>query len=217
MAQKKYKVGDSRDLGACAACGNAIVVEAENDLFKPQRCGNPVRLKDGAWLCGSCLRKLRVKFPQRYASAAGRPKPEPYESACELTAEDARRELESVRAFREDLRERYGFRQAAFVVEDVRTQKAGLLKPPYVTATGHVVYGAFYALDDVAIGPGGDRNYTIRCLDYPHGSQPVDELRIDRLTGKLVIDRAWADGGEEAAFVFQDKGLSLKPGDVLVK
>ena len=35
MAQKRYKVGDNRDLGTCTACGNVIVIEAENGLFKP--------------------------------------------------------------------------------------------------------------------------------------------------------------------------------------
>ena len=216
MAQNRYKVGDSRDLGTCSACGNVIVIEAENDLFKPQRCVNPVKLADGTWLCGSCLRKLRVKFPQRYAAVV-KPMTPPYETVSELTAEDARRELGSIHAFQEGLRERYGFRQAAFYVENVQTQKAGLLKPPYVTVTGHVIYGTFYPLDEVCIGPGGGQQYKICCLDYPHRNLPLDDLKIDRLTGKLVIDKAWADGGEEAAFVFRDKGLNLRPGDVLVK
>ncbi len=217
MAQKGYKLGESRDLGACAACGNVIVIEAENELFKPQRCGNPVRLKDGAWLCGSCLRKLRVKFPQQYNAAASQSTAKFFESVGALTTEDARRELNGIHAFQEDLRARYGCRLAAFHVEDVKTQKAGLLKPPYVTVTGHVIYGAFYALDDVSVGPGGGQAFRIRCLNYPYSALPLDDMKIDRLTGKLVIDKAFAEGGEGAAFVFRDKGLNVKPGDVLVK
>ena len=62
----EYRIGDTRDLGACSACGNVIVIETDNGLFRPQGCGNPVRLADGSWLCGSCLRKLRVKYPQEY-------------------------------------------------------------------------------------------------------------------------------------------------------
>ena len=62
----EYRIGDTLDLGSCSACGNVIVIEPDNGLFRPQGCGNPVRLADGSWLCGSCLRKLRVKYPQEY-------------------------------------------------------------------------------------------------------------------------------------------------------
>ena len=49
----EYRIGDTRDLGSCSACGNVIVIEPDNDVIHPQGCGNPVKLADGSWLCGS--------------------------------------------------------------------------------------------------------------------------------------------------------------------
>ena len=216
MAKNGYKIGDTRDLGTCAACGNVIVIEAENGLFRPQRCGNPVKLQDG-WLCGSCLRRLRVKYPQQYRRDSRPRLTEPYEPAGELPAEEACRELEQIHDHLEDLREKYGFLQAVFAVEQVDVKKAGLFKPPFITVTGHVLYGAFYSLDKVSVGAKGGQQATIACLYYPHSSTPISELQIDRMHNRLLIDYAWAEGGEVAAFVFQDKSLNLKPGDLIVK
>ncbi len=211
------KIGDTRDLGACSACGNVIVIEADNDgLFRPQRCGNPAQLADGSWLCGSCLKKLRVKYPQAYRMDPKTKKMRTCERAGELTAEAARQELEHVHGFLEDLRERYGFRQAVFYVENVDVKKGGLLKPSLFTVTGHVVYGSFSALDEVWIGAGGQRA-VIRCLDEPHSPVPASDAKIQRGTNKLLIDYAWAEGGEEAAFIFVEKSLDLKPGDLIVR
>ena len=212
-----YKIGDTRDLGTCAACGNVIVIEAENNLFRPQRCGNPVRLKDENWLCGSCLRKLRVKYPQEYRMGPKQNRMNIYEPTGELTAEEACRELEQIHAYQEDLREKYRFHQAVFSVEKVDVKKGGFLKPPFITVTGHVIYGTFYSLDEVSIGDVGGQRSKISCLYDPHSSNPVSDIEIQRVTGKLVIDFAWAEGGEEAAFIFQDKNLKLKPGDLIVK
>ncbi len=209
-----YRIGDTRELGVCVACGNGIVIEAENGLFRPQRCGNPVKLKDGSWLCGSCLRKLRVKYPQDYRTEARSKQLRPYESACELTAEEAKRELEQAHTYLEDLREKHGFRQAVFSVENVEVKKGGFLKPSFFTVTGHVLYGTFTPLDEVSIG---GQKAMIRCLYYPHSTNPISDTVIQRVTGPLVIDLAWAEGGEEAAFVFQEKSLDLKPGDLIVK
>ena len=36
-------------------------------------------------------------------------------------------------------------------------------------------------------------------------------------TSDEAIARATAEGGEEASFVFREKSLSLKPGDLIVK
>jgi len=211
-----YKIGDTRDLGDCCACGNVIVIETDNGLFRPQRCGNPVKMKDGSWLCGSCLRKLHVKYPQEYrADAKGRM--EPFEPAAELTAEQAKQELETVHAYQEDLREKYGFHQAVFAVENVEVKKGGFLKPSFFVVTGHVIYGMFSALDEVGIGMNGGQKAKICCLHTPHSVTPVSDTTIQRGTNKLLIDFAWADGGEEAAFIFQEKNLNLKPGDLLVK
>ena len=44
-----------------------------------------------------------------------------------------------------------------------RLKKAGFLKPPFITAEGHVVYGTFYSLDDVQIGNSG-KAARISCL-----------------------------------------------------
>ncbi len=212
-----YKIGDTRDLGACSACGNVIVIETDNGLFRPQRCGNPVKLADGSWLCGSCLRKLRVKYPQEYRADPKGKKMLLYERVSELTAEKARKELEHVHDYLEDLRERYGFHQAVLYVENVDVKKGGLLKPSFYTVTGHVLYGTFTPLDEVSIGTNGGQKVKIGCLEEPHGSVPVSDATIQRGTNKLLIDYAWAEGGEEAAFIFQEKNLNLKPGDLIVR
>ena len=212
-----YKIGDTRDLGACGACGNVIVIETDNGLFRPQMCGNPVKLKDGSWLCGSCLRKLRIKFPQEYRMDPKQKKILPYERASELTAEEAKRELEHVHDHLEDLREKYGFHQAVFSVETVDVKKGGFLKPSLFTVTGHVIYGSFSSLDEVGIGTNGGQKAKIICLSEPHSPVPVSDLTIQRGTNKLLIDLAWAEGGEEASFIFQEKSLNLKPGDLIVK
>ena len=108
----EYRIGDTRDLGACSACGNVIVIEPDNGLFRPQGCGNPVKLADGSWLCGSCLRKLRVKYPQEYRMDPKGKKMQPHERAAGLTAEEAKWELEQAHDYPEGLRERHGFHQA---------------------------------------------------------------------------------------------------------
>ena len=213
----EYKIGDTRELGNCAACGNGIVIEPNNGLFRLQRCGNPVKLKDGSWLCGSCLRKLRVKYPQEYRMDAKGKKIEPFERTSELTAEDAKRELAQVHAFQEDLREKYGFRRAVFAVEKVDVKKGGLLKPSLFTVTGHVIYGTFYSLDEVGLGANGGQKAKISCLYEPHSLVPASDTTIQGSTNKMLIDYAWAEGGEEAAFIFQEKKLDLKPGDLIVK
>ena len=212
-----YKIGDTRDLGTCSACGNVIVIEAENGLFRTQRCGNPVKLKDGSWLCGSCLRKLRVKYTQEYRMDPKQNKLLPCERTCELTAEEAKKELEHVHDYLEDLREKYGFHQAVFSVERVDVKKGGFLKPSLFTVTGHVIYGSFSALDAVGIGSNSGQKATISCLYEPHSPVPVSDTTIQRGTNSLLIDYAWAEGGEEAAFIFQEKNLNLKPGDLIVR
>ena len=213
----EYKIGDTRDLGACSACGNVIVIETDNGLFRPQRCGNPVKLADGSWLCGSCLRKLRVKYPQEYRTDPKGKKMEPYERASELTAEEAKKELGQAHNYLEDLREKYGFRQAVFSVENVDVKKGGFLKPSFFTVTGHVIYGTFTPLDEVSIGMNGGQKVKICCLDNPHSPVPVSDTTIQRGTNRLLIDYAWAEGGEEAAFIFREKSMNLKPGDLIVK
>ena len=213
----EYRIGDTRDLGACCACGNVIVIEPNNGLFRVQRCGNPVKLADGSWLCGSCLRKLRIKYPQEYRIDPKGKTMQPYECASELTAETAKQELEHIHDDLENLREQYGFHQAVFSVEAVDVKKGGFLKPSFFTVTGHVIYGTFTPLDEVSIGINGGQTAKICCLDNPHSPVPVSDATIQHGTNKLLIDYAWAEGGEEAAFIFREKQLNLKPGDLIVK
>ena len=215
MAQ--YKIGDTIDLGNCTACGNVIAIEPDNALFRPQRCGNPVKLKDEKWLCGSCLRKIRMKYPQEYRMDPVQHLMQPFERSSELTSDEAIRELSQIHTYLEDLREKYSFHQAVFAVEKVDVTKAGFLKPPFITVTGHVVYGTFYSLDDVTVGLNGGQTARINCLYEPQSRKPVSDLEIRSKRNSLLIDYSWADGGEEIAFIFQDKSLKLNPGDFLVK
>jgi hypothetical protein len=176
-----------------------------------------VKLADGSWLCGSCLRKLRVKYPQEYRMDPKGKKMQPYERAADLTADKAKQELDQVHDYLEDLREKYGFHQAVFSVENVDVKKGGFLKPSFFKVTGHVIYGTFTPLDEVSIGMNSGQKVKIRCLDNPHSSVPVSETTIQSGTNKLLIDWAWVEGGEEAAFIFQEKSLNLKPGDLIVR
>ncbi len=144
-------------------------------------------------------------------------KMQPYERVSDLTAEEAKQELEQAHDYLEDLREKYGFHQAVFFVENVDVKKGGFLKPSFYTVTGHVLYGTFTPLDEVSIGTNGGQKVKIGCLEEPHGSVPVSDATIQRGTNKLLIDYAWAEGGEEAAFIFQEKNLNLKPGDLIVR
>ncbi len=57
----------------------------------------------------------------------------------------------------------------------------------------------------------------IRCLHEPYSPVPVSDMTIQRGTNKLLIDYAWAEGGEVASFIFQEKSLDLKPGDLIVR
>ncbi len=214
---KEYEIGDTLNLGNCTNCGNVIVIEPDNGLFRPQRCGNPVKLADGSWLCGSCLRKLRIKYPQEYRMTPNGKRMEPYERASELNEKEAKQELEHAHDYLEDLREKYGFHQAVFSVEKVDVKKGGFLKPLFYTVTGHVLYGTFNPLDEVSIGMNGAQKAKISCLDNPHSTVPVSDATIQRGTNKLLIDYSWAEGGEEAAFIFQEKNLNLKPGDLIIK
>ena len=212
-----YKIGDTRDLGKCTVCGNVIVIETNNAVFRPQRCGNPVKLKDEKWLCGSCLRKLRIKYQQEYRMDPVQHRMQPYEHVSELTSDAAISELLQIHAYLEDLREKNGFHNAVFTVEKVEVKKGGFLKPPFITVTGHVVYGTFYSLDDVTVGMNGGQTAKISCLYEPHSITPISDMQIGTMRNSLLIDYAWVDGGEEIAFIFQDKSLNLKPGDFIVK
>ena len=104
-----------------------------------------------------------------------------------------------------------------FSVENVDVKKGGFLKPSFFKVTGHVLYGTFTPLDEVSIGMNSEQKVKIRCLDNPHSPVPVSDTTIQRGTNKLLIDWSWAEGGEEAAFIFQEKSLNLKPGDLIVK
>ena len=137
-------------------------------------------------------------------------KMQPYERAADLTADKAKQELDQVHDYLEDLREKYGFHQAVFSVENVDVKKGGFLKPSFFKVTGHVIYGTFTPLDEVSIGMNSGQIVKISCLDNPHSSVPVSDATIQCGTNKLLIDWAWVEGGEEAAFIFQEKSLNLK-------
>ena len=102
-------------------------------------------------------------------------------------------------------------------MENVDVKKGGFLKPSFFKVTGHVIYGTFTPLDEVSVGMNSGQKVKISCLDNPHSSVPVSDTTIQRGTNKLLIDWAWVEGGEEAAFIFREKSLNLKPGDLIVK
>ena len=98
----------------------------------------------------------------------------------------------------------------------MKKEKSGFLKAPFITVTGHVIYGTFYPYDEAACGNAGYKAQII-AFETPHGGLAVNEQTLRRWKPHDLISYAWVDGGEEAAFVFRDKSLNLKPGDVIIK
>ena len=100
----------------CCNCGRTL---AEKEY-------GAVRLKDGSYMCGSCVRRLRVMYPLQYTFDEKKREVVTKDPLRELTADEALAANGQVVTYREDLREQYGFHNAVFVVDAIAESREGL-------------------------------------------------------------------------------------------
>ncbi|MBQ4248541.1 MAG: hypothetical protein II705_00735, partial [Clostridia bacterium] len=137
----------------------------------------------------------------------------------EISTEEALQANAEAVSFREDMREHYGFHNAVFSVDAMAESKGGFLQPPIVTIFGQVLYGTFYMQDEVTILSGGNEiKAALEAIDSYEHRVPMDASSL-----KEWIRRTWDPGravgetGYLCKLVVQAKGISVKPGDLVVK
>ena len=184
------------DTGACPICGRAL-----------SRFTTHVTLKDDTKICRDCENKLRVKSPLSYYIRSRGTKRYRKDPLQELTLMEFLAELEGVKEYVEDLREKYGF-NAVYQVEDITMEPNGWFDPPLIFAKGRVVYGFFDIGDKVRVvrrGVGVDAE--IKGINRQFGEE------------QDIID--WEHRGEPGypcdSIVFSQKDLIVAPGDIIVK
>ena len=215
MNQEGIKQGK----GSCVLCGRDALGKYGGSGKRTGIEGPGAHsLKDGSWICGSCVRLLRVIYPLQCSFDEGKHELVRQDPLRTLDAEDALAAKGQVVSFREDLREKYGFRLAVFRADAMAESKGGLLQAPIVTIFGQVLYGTFFMQDEVTILSGGkETKAAIAAIDdYT--------LRIPMTAGSL---KEWVRGCDPAThiaetgypcrLVIQAKGISLQPGDLIVK
>ena len=215
MAIKAKEVG----LGNCLICGREALRAREGGELTMIEGPNALRLKDGSSLCGSCVRKLRVMYPvQCQFDEAKRTvvKKDPF---SELSKEEALQANAEVVSFRESLREQYGFRNAVFVVDAMAETKGGFLQPPLVTVFGQVLYGSFFMQDEVTILSGGNEmKASVVLVDSYEHRIPIDAVSLKDLIRRTADPgRIVGENGYPCKLLIQEKGISVKHGDLIVK
>ncbi|MBQ3378542.1 MAG: hypothetical protein IJG50_01605 [Clostridia bacterium] len=215
MAVREKEVG----LGSCVICGRAALRAREEGELTMIEGPNALRLKDGGSLCGLCVRRLRVMYPVQFKFDETKRLVVKKDPLPELSTEEAVRANSEAVSFREDMREHYGFHNAVFLVDAMAESKGGFLQPPIVTIFGQVLYGSFYMRDEVTIlSVGNEIKATLEAIDAYEHRVPMDAASL-----KEWIRRTWdpgravAENGYPCKLVVLGKGISLKPGDLVVK
>ncbi len=215
MAVKEKEVG----LGSCVICGRAALRSREEGELTMIEGPNALRLKDGGSLCGSCVRRLRVMYPLQYTFDEAKRTVVKKDPLPEISTEEALQANSEVVSFREDMREHYGFHNAVFAADAMAESKGGFMQPPIVTIFGQVLYGSFYMQDEVTIISGGKEiKATLEAIDTYEHRIPMDASSL-----KDWIRRTWDPGrsvgenGYLCKLVVTGKGISVKPGDLVVK
>lgn len=206
-----------QSLGTCPICGKAALAK-RGDMGQLTMITGPeaLRLRDGNCLCGSCVRKLRLLYPLQGRFDETKREFVTSDPLRELDTEEALAANGQVSAYRESLRESYGFRSAVFVVDASAESKEGLLRAPLTTFFGQVLYGSFWMFDDVTILSGGkETKATITAIeDYvyriPRSGLKEWMRRID------PADHV-GENGYPCSLVVQGKGIAVQPGDLIVK
>ena len=203
--------------GYCPICGKAALTKyGSTGLLTMIRGPEALRLRDGSHLCGSCVRKLRVMYPLQGSFDEETREYVTYDPLLELDMNQALEANGQVSAYRESLRENYGFRSAVFVVDAAAESREGLFRAPLTTFFGQVLYGSFWMLDDVTILSGGkETKASIAAIDDYRFRIPRSDLkewmrRID------PADKV-GENGYPCSLVVQGKGIAVQPGDLIVK
>ena len=215
MAVKEKEAG----LGSCVICGRAALLAREGGVLTMIEGPNACRLKDGASICGSCVRRLRVMYPVQYNFDEAKRTVVKKDPLPELSTEEALQANSEVVPFRENLREQYGFRNAVFVVDAMAECKGGFLQPPLVTIFGQVLYGTFYMQDEVTIlSNGNEIKATVLMVDSYELRIPVDTTSLKEWTRHTADPgRVVGENGYLCKLVIQEKGIAVNKGDLIVK
>ena len=172
----------------CACCGGEI----------PAKDTEAVTLSDGAPLCGTCVRRLRVCYPVTQEVRRG--KLVRNDSLAALTTDEVR-EADEKRAERlEELRVQHGYHNAVFRVVKCSVEKQGLFKAPKVMLTGFVLYGKFDLGERVKLLHGGSGQ----------------ELVLEDVAPNLLGGRD-GEAGYETTLSASGKGVVAAAGDWIVK
>ena len=213
MAVKEKEQG----LGNCPICGR-VALRHYGGTGQLTMIEGPdaLRPSDGAHLCSSCVRALRVMYPLECSFDEKKRELMRRDPLGALSTEEALEARKQLTAFRESLREEYGFRGAVFKVDAMAESKEGLLQAPLVTFFGQVVYGTFWMNDDVTILSGGrETKATLVAIDEYRFRIPFSGLkewmRRTDPAGKV------GENGYPCELVIQAKGISVQPGDLIVK
>ena len=179
--------------GFCSLCGRALLpIEGY------------VKLRDGSHICSHCTGKIRVMHPLSltWDKKGNEVKHDPIE---ELSLEEAGRDLENAIAYTEELRAKYDYHNAVFMVESVTTEKGGFLKPPVTYACGRVIYGGFDPEDKASLLHKGSVS-----------DITLTGIRELASYGASCLD-CQGTGGMSCALEFSGKKLVCEAGDLIVK
>ena len=158
-------------------------------------------LKDGT-ICGRCARQIRVMFPAEYKRHELKKDP-----IKKCTVDQIREKMTEVVPYIETLRAQYGY-NAVLVVESVELGAKKLFKDAKIYATGPVKIGCFDQTDEVTVIHGSKET----------GAEILEIIQQRAYTEIGFFDWCYrADAGFPVTMVFQQKGLKIEPGDIIVK
>ena len=213
MAGKEKEQG----FGNCAICGrSALTHYGGSGQLTMIEGPDALHLRGGAALCGSCVRALRVMYPLQCSFDETKRELMRRDPLAELSAEEALEARKQLTDFRESLRKEYGFRSAVFRIDAMAESREGLLHAPLVTFFGQVVYGTFWMYDEVTILSGGrETKATLVAIDEYKFRIPMSGLKdwLRRINPANQV----GENGYPCELVIQGKGISVQPGDLIVK
>ena len=183
-----------QDIGACPICTKAL-----------SKFTTHVTLKGSVKICRECENKLRVLYPLSYKTnkAGNIQRKDPINK---ITLEEAAAELDKVIPRIEEIRRQYGY-NAVFKVDDISYLSNGWFRTPKMVAIGHTLIGMFDLKDQVRIiRKGKGTTAEIKGINRDHAKE------------KDILD--WehrAEAGYPCSMVFVQEGLTIAPGDLIVK
>ena len=176
-----------------------------------------IQLQDGSCLCGSCVLKLHVMYPLQYSFDEAGQKIITKDPLVELTGEEAIDADNNVVSYREDLRAQCGFYDAVFKADSMEEIKGGFLQAPVVTVFGQVLYGSFYYQDEITIHSAGqETKASLEAICKYNDKLPVSAKELKDWTN-IDPSTQTAENGYPCKLVLQAKGISINPGDLIVK